>query len=58
MSRGIPINKHLVKDGIIDMEKILYRKYLNLRILHFFFLERNSILNPGSITDPNKKDHS
>ena len=36
MSRGIPINKHLVKDGIIDMEKILYRKYLNLRILHFF----------------------
>jgi len=43
MSGGIPINKHLVKDGIIDMEKILYRKYLNLRILHFFLRKKFDI---------------
>nr|UCS09645.1 hypothetical protein RF1 [Dictamnus dasycarpus] len=35
MLGGIPINNYLGEDDIIDMEKFLYRKYLDWRILNF-----------------------
>nr|YP_009054110.1 Ycf1 [Populus fremontii]AID60444.1 Ycf1 [Populus fremontii] len=35
MSGGIPVNKHLTEDDIIDTEKSSHRKYLDWRILHF-----------------------
>lgn len=35
MSGGIPVNKHLAEDDIIDTEKSSHRKYLDWRILHF-----------------------
>nr|QGU84641.1 hypothetical chloroplast RF19 [Scolopia chinensis] len=35
MQEGIPVNKHLGKDDIIDTEKSPHRKYLNWRIFHF-----------------------
>nr|YP_009750832.1 hypothetical protein RF1 [Casimiroa edulis]QIJ98195.1 hypothetical protein RF1 [Casimiroa edulis] len=35
MLGGIPINNYLGEDDIMDMEKFLYRKYFDWRILHF-----------------------
>nr|QJE37166.1 hypothetical protein RF1 [Salix triandra] len=35
MSGGIPVNKHLREDNIIDTEKSSHRKYLDWRILPF-----------------------
>ncbi|KAG5222279.1 Ycf1 [Salix suchowensis] len=35
MSGGIPVNKHLREDDIIDTEKSSHRKYLDWRILPF-----------------------
>nr|YP_010266434.1 hypothetical chloroplast RF19 [Xylosma congesta]UIE10236.1 hypothetical chloroplast RF19 [Xylosma congesta] len=35
MQGGIPVNKHLAKDDIIDTEKSPHRKYLDWRIFHF-----------------------
>lgn len=43
MLGGIFVNKYLVEDDIIDMEKSLYRKYLDWRIFYFGFRKKVDI---------------
>nr|YP_010918365.1 Ycf1 [Crowea saligna]WAJ49821.1 Ycf1 [Crowea saligna] len=43
MLEGIPINNYLGEDDIIDMDKFLYRKYLDWSILNFYLRNKVNI---------------
>nr|YP_010918279.1 Ycf1 [Chorilaena quercifolia]WAJ49131.1 Ycf1 [Chorilaena quercifolia] len=43
MLGGIPINNYLGEDDIMDMDKFLYRKYFDWRILNFYLQNKVNI---------------
>nr|YP_010920612.1 Ycf1 [Philotheca gardneri]WAJ53281.1 Ycf1 [Philotheca gardneri] len=60
MLGGIPINNYLGEDDIMDMDKFLYRKYFDWRILNFYLRNKVNIeawvdMDTGTNSKPNTK---
>nr|YP_010919995.1 Ycf1 [Neoschmidia pallida]YP_010920006.1 Ycf1 [Neoschmidia pallida]WAJ52415.1 Ycf1 [Neoschmidia pallida]WAJ52416.1 Ycf1 [Neoschmidia pallida] len=60
MLGGIPINNYLGEDDIMDMDKFLYRKYFDWRILHFYLRNKVNIeawvyMDTGTNSNQNTK---